>query len=90
MNFPDCIWRQECVYYIVETERKDRKAEDPFWEDENPESAQFPYVNGGLFADEDIIIPPFTEKLKDIILNKASRGFESVQGTGAHAESLRD
>ncbi|RGW82139.1 class I SAM-dependent DNA methyltransferase [Lactobacillus amylovorus] len=55
---------------------KDRKAEDPFWEDENPELAQFPYVNGGLFADEDIIIPPFTEKLKDIILNKASRGFD--------------
>ena len=64
----------KALFKTLDTE--DRKAEDPFWEDENPELAQFPYVNGGLFADENIIIPPFTEKLKDIILNKASRGFD--------------
>ena len=28
------------------------------------ELAQFPYVNGGLFADETIEIPPFTEEIK--------------------------
>lgn len=55
---------------------KDRTKDDPFWEDENPELAQFPYVNGGLFADEDIIIPPFTPKLKNILLDQASRGFD--------------
>lgn len=54
---------------------KDRTKDDPFWEDEHPELAQFPYVNGGLFADEDIIIPPFTPELKSIVLDDASRGF---------------
>lgn len=55
---------------------KDRTKDDPFWEDENPELAQFPYVNGGLFHDQDVIIPPFTPKLKDILLNEASRSFD--------------
>lgn len=32
--------------------------------------AAFPYVNGGLFADEDIIIPQFTEGMRvDLVLN---------------------
>lgn len=32
--------------------------------------AVFPYVNGGLFADEDIIIPQFTEDMRvDLVLN---------------------
>ena len=38
--------------------------------------AQFPYVNGGLFADENIEIPPFTEKIKDLILVNASEDFD--------------
>ncbi len=38
--------------------------------------AQFPYVNGGLFADENIIIPPLTEKIINIILEKASADFD--------------
>ena len=37
--------------------------------------AQFPYVNGGLFADETIEIPPFTEKIKELLLTKASEEF---------------
>lgn len=37
--------------------------------------AQFPYVNGGLFADETIEIPPFTEEIKDLLLSKASEDF---------------
>lgn len=36
----------------------------------------FPYVNGGLFADENIEIPNFTEEIKDILLTKASEGFD--------------
>lgn len=36
---------------------------------------QFPYVNGGLFADETIEIPPFTEEIKDLILKNASENF---------------
>ena len=38
--------------------------------------AQFPYVNGGLFADETIEIPPFTEEIKDLLLTKASEDFD--------------
>lgn len=37
--------------------------------------AQFPYVNGGLFADETIEIPPFTEEIKQLLLTKASEDF---------------
>lgn len=38
--------------------------------------AEFPYVNGGLFSDENIEIPQFTEKLRDIILKEASENFD--------------
>lgn len=37
--------------------------------------AQFPYVNGGLFADESIEIPPFTDEIKSLLLTKASEDF---------------
>lgn len=37
--------------------------------------AQFPYVNGGLFADESIEIPPFTEEIKNMLLTDASEDF---------------
>ena len=36
----------------------------------------FPYANGGLFSDENIIIPQFTEELKQLILEKASDDFD--------------
>ena len=37
---------------------------------------QIPYVNGGLFADENIEIPILTEEVKNIILAKASEDFD--------------
>ncbi len=37
---------------------------------------KFPYVNGGLFEKEDVEIPNFTEEIKDILLTKASDGFD--------------
>ena len=36
----------------------------------------FPYVNGGLFSDEKIIIPQFTEELKQLLLQNASDDFD--------------
>lgn len=39
----------------------------------------FPYVNGGLFAEDNIEIPNFSDEIKDLILNKASRGFDWSQ-----------
>ena len=52
----------------------DQKPEerDPFLEEE---LAAFPYVNGGLFTEEDLLIPNFTEELKDLLVYKASADF---------------
>lgn len=41
--------------------------------------ASFPYVNGGLFADEDIEIPNFTQDIVDLLLRKASENFDWSQ-----------
>ncbi len=40
------------------------------------ELAAFPYVNGGLFRDEQIEIPNFTEEIMHILLESASAGFD--------------
>ena len=55
----------------------DQKPEsrDKYLADDNPALAAFPYVNGGLFSDEDIEIPPFTEELKTLLLENASEDF---------------
>lgn len=39
------------------------------------EYLQFKYVNGGMFSDENVIIPQFTQELKDLIVNEAGKGF---------------
>ena len=58
------------------------------------ELSQFPYVNGGLFADENIEIPMLNEKVKEIILSKASEDFDwsDISPTifGAVFESTQD
>ena len=64
------------LFKVLNTPEPDRTKEDPFWETENPVLAKFRYVNGGLFADENIIIPPFTPELKEIVLEEASRQFD--------------
>ncbi len=46
---------------------------DPYLE---PELAAFPYVNGGLFSDESIEIPPFTEEIRNLLLQNASEDFD--------------
>ena len=53
----------------------DQKPEDrdPYEMDED--LAAFPYVNGGLFANEKIIIPRFTQEIVDLLLSKASENF---------------
>lgn len=53
----------------------DQKADDrdPYIEDE---LAQFPYVNGGLFADENIEIPNLTDNVRELLLAKASEDFD--------------
>lgn len=58
------------LFKVLDTKPEDR---DPYME---YELAQFPYVNGGLFANEDIEIPNFTEEAKKILLSKASEDFD--------------
>lgn len=41
--------------------------------------AEFPYVNGGMFADEDIEIPQFTDELRALLLEHASTDFDWSQ-----------
>lgn len=52
----------------------DQKPEnrDPYLD---PDLAAFPYVNGGLFANEDIEIPHFTDEIRMLLLEKASANF---------------
>lgn len=58
------------LFKILDTKEEDR---DPYG---NPDLLAFPYVNGGLFANEHIIIPRFNEKIVDILLNKCSADFD--------------
>lgn len=57
------------LFRVLDTKPEDR---DPYMEEE---LASFPYVNGGLFADENIEIPRFTEEIVQILLSKASEDF---------------
>lgn len=56
----------------------DQKPEerDPYLADDDQKLAAFPYVNGGLFSDEHIEIPPFTDEIMDLILRNASDSFD--------------
>lgn len=38
--------------------------------------AAFPYVNGGLFAGENIEIPRFTDEIVRLLIHNASEGFD--------------
>lgn len=61
------------LFKIFDTEEEKR---DPYLKDDNPLLAEFPYVNGGLFADEDIEVPSFTEEIRDLLLKNASENFD--------------
>ena len=60
------------LFRVLDTKPQDR---DPYLKDDNPELAAFPYVNGGLFSDENIEIPPFTDEIRNLLLEKASENF---------------
>lgn len=60
------------LFKVLDTRPQDR---DPYLQDDNPDLAAFPYVNGGLFSDEDIEIPPFTDEIRELLLVKASENF---------------
>ena len=57
------------LFQVLDTKPEDR---DPYLEDS---LSVFPYVNGGLFANENIEIPQFTEEIRQLLLEKASADF---------------
>ncbi len=58
------------LFKVLDTKIEDR---DDYLDEE---LLKFPYVNGGLFANENIIIPQITQEIMDIILHKASEDFD--------------
>ena len=58
------------LFAILNTKPENR---DPYL---NDDLAAFPYVNGGLFAEREIEIPRFNAEIVDILVNKASAGFD--------------
>ena len=58
------------LFQILDTKPEDR---DPYLDDD---LAAFPYVNGGLFADEHIEIPRFTDEIVSLLLHNASEDFD--------------
>ena len=63
------------LFKALDTKEEDRLKLDPFYHENYPYLSKFPYVNGGMFRDQNIIIPPFTPELKNILLNEMSLGF---------------
>ena len=58
------------LFQVLDTKPENR---DPYLE---KELAAFPYVNGGLFSREDVDIPPFTDEIRELLLEKASDDFD--------------
>ena len=58
------------LFTVLNTKPEDR---DPYLE---PELAAFPYVNGGLFADDFVKIPMFTDEIRNLLLVKSSEDFD--------------
>ncbi len=58
------------LFKILDTKVEER---DPYL---TQDLAEFPYVNGGLFAEENIEIPMLNEKVKELLLTKASENFD--------------
>ena len=58
------------LFHVLDTQPENR---DPYIDED---LAAFPYVNGGLFADEDVVIPRLDENIVDLILHRASEDFD--------------
>lgn len=58
------------LFQVLDQKPEDR---DPYMDED---LAAFPYVNGGLFADENIEIPRFTEEIVQLLLSNASEDFD--------------
>ena len=67
---PDHIRRELMDLFRVLNTKEDER--DPY---DLPAINAFPYIDGGLFQDGDIVIPLFTQEIKDLLLNQGDAGF---------------
>lgn len=58
------------LFKVLDTKSEER---DPYLEED---LAAFPYVNGGLFENEHIEIPQFTDEIRQLLLFNASENFD--------------
>lgn len=58
------------LFHVLDQEEDKR---DPYLKES---LAEFPYVNGGLFRDEEIEIPQITDEIRDLLLVQASEQFD--------------
>ena len=61
------------LFRVLDQQEHER---DPYLADDDPLLAAFPYVNGGLFSDENIEIPPINDEIYHLILRDASENFD--------------
>lgn len=64
-------FREALINLFIVLDQKEHER-DPYLSDN---LLAFPYVNGGLFEKEDVVIPRISEDIIDIILDKASANF---------------
>lgn len=71
-QFPTKNMRQAVIdlFKVLDTEQEKR---DPYM---NEDLNAFPYVNGGLFSDENIEIPQFTDEIRELLLTECSEQFD--------------
>jgi type I restriction-modification system DNA methylase subunit len=58
------------LFKVLDIKPEDR---DPYMDET---LAAFPYVNGGLFSDENIEIPQFDDEIRALLINKACNNFD--------------
>ena len=57
------------LFHILDTDQ----GRDPYLDED---LLAFPYVNGGLFSDESVILPRITDDIVDLLLRQASEDFD--------------
>ena len=72
VKYPAAEWRSKLIEFFRVLDQPE-ESRDPYISDS---LAAFPYVNGGLFSDENIEIPNFTDEIRNIVLVKASEDFD--------------
>lgn len=70
IDIPAQKWHRELkdIFTMLDTPYDKRDGYDP-------ELEEFPYVNGGLFTEDKLEIPSFTDEIVYIIINKGCKGF---------------